>query len=114
MMDTCTCGPVRGPARSGGSGHNPDVTLAACTARGAVTGPPRRAHARIVPAGERPEVWNTFRAKYRVQLQAILLTERITKMVRRRSGQPGERVYLKLTLATPEDTAPSSNPPRKA
>lgn len=82
--------------------HNPDVTLAACTARGTVTGAPRRAHARIVPASERPEVWNTFRAKYRVQLQAILLAERITKMVRRRSGQPGERVYLELTLATPE------------
>ena len=36
---------ARTSARSGGSGHNPDVTLAACTARGAVTGPPRRAHA---------------------------------------------------------------------
>ena len=85
---------------------NPEVTLAACTARGTVTGPPRRARAAIVPASERPEAWDVSRAKYRVQLQAIVLAGRPSKMVRRGSGQPAERVYLELTLA-PQDTAPS-------
>jgi PPOX class probable F420-dependent enzyme len=84
---------------------NSDVTLAACTARGTVTGPPRPAQAAIVPASERPGVWDRFRSKYRMQLRAILWAERISTMLRRRSGQPGERVYLELTV-TPEDAAP--------
>jgi PPOX class probable F420-dependent enzyme len=80
---------------------NPDVTLAACTARGTVTGPPSRAQAAIVPARERPEVWDQFRAKYRVQLRAIMLAERISRMVRRRPAQPDDRVYLELAPAAP-------------
>ncbi len=81
--------------------RNPDVTLAACTARGTVTGPPHRARAAIVPASERPEVWDLFRAKYRVQLGAIMLAGRISRMLRRRLGQPGDRVFLELTPAAP-------------
>jgi uncharacterized protein len=79
--------------------RNPDVTLAACTVRGRVTGPPRQARAAIVAASERPEVWDLFRAKYRVQLLAILLTGRISRMLIRRPAQPGDRVYLELTPA---------------
>ena len=45
---------------------NPDVTLAACTARGTVTGPLRHARAAIVPASGRPGAWDIFRAKYRL------------------------------------------------
>jgi PPOX class probable F420-dependent enzyme len=83
--------------------RNPDVTVAACTIRGTVTGPPRRARAAIVAASERPEVWDLFRAKYRVQLLAITLTGRISRMLRRGSGQPADRVYLELTLAALAD-----------
>jgi PPOX class probable F420-dependent enzyme len=89
---------------------NPDVTLAACTTRGTVTGQSYPAHAVIAPTGGRPEVWDLFRAKYGMQLRAILLAERVAKMMRRRSGQPGERVYLGLTLAAPEEAAPGSAP----
>jgi PPOX class probable F420-dependent enzyme len=82
--------------------NNPDVTLAPCTARGTVTGPVVTARAVIVPAEERPEVWSLLLAKYRLQLRAIVLVERMQKPLRRRkpSGQ-GERIYLELTVATP-------------
>jgi hypothetical protein len=66
-----------------------------------VTGAPRQARAAIVAASERPEVWDLFRAKYRVQLLAIMLTGRISRMLRRGSGQRTDRVYLELTLAAP-------------
>jgi PPOX class probable F420-dependent enzyme len=80
---------------------NPDVTLAACTARGTVTGPPRHAQAAIVLGRERPDVWDQFLAKYGLQLRAILLAERISRLLRRRPAQPDDRVYLELTPAAP-------------
>ena len=64
-----------------------------------MTGPPRPARAAVVPASERPEVWELFRAKYRVQLLAITVTGRISRMLRRGRGQRSDRVYLELTLA---------------
>jgi PPOX class probable F420-dependent enzyme len=77
--------------------RNPEVTLAACTARGTVTGSPSPARAVIVAASERPGIWDLFRAKYRGQLTAILLAERVRKMLRRGPDQAGARVYLELT-----------------
>jgi hypothetical protein len=38
-------------------------------------------------------------AKYRAQLYAIMLAGRTSRMLRRWPGQPGDRVYLELTLA---------------
>lgn len=78
---------------------NPDVRLAACTARGTVTGPAVPAVAAIVPAAERPEVWDLFLAKYRLQLRAITYAGRIRNLLRRRPQAQGERTYLELTVA---------------
>jgi len=80
---------------------NPAVTLAACTARGTVTGSPRQAQAVVVPADERPDVWARFLAKYGVQLRVILLAERIAgRLGRAPRLQRDGRVYLELTPST--------------
>jgi PPOX class probable F420-dependent enzyme len=78
--------------------NNPEVMLAACTARGTVTGPAQKATAAIVPAGEQPEVWGLLTAKYRMQLRAIVYFERAMGLLRRNPGGHGERVYLELTV----------------
>jgi uncharacterized protein len=80
--------------------NNPEVRLAACTARGNVIGPAMQARAVIVPAAERPEVWSRLRAKYWLQLRAVIYADRLTRLLRRKPGGEGERIYLELTLAT--------------
>lgn len=79
--------------------HNPDVMLAPCTRRGAVTVPAVQAQAVIVPVGERPEIWRLFTAKYGLGLRAITLVERILGLLRRSRGR-GERIYLELAVTT--------------
>jgi uncharacterized protein len=81
--------------------NRPDVTLAPCTARGAVTGPAVAARAQIVPAADRAEIWPIFLAKYGLQLRAIIWSGRIRALLLRRgpAGPAGPgRVYLELTL----------------
>jgi PPOX class probable F420-dependent enzyme len=80
--------------------NNPDVTLAACTARGAVTGPAVSARAVIVPADQRPEIWKLLLAKYRLQLRALVLADRAQALLRRKQRAAAERIYLELTVAT--------------
>jgi uncharacterized protein len=77
--------------------HRPEVTLAPCTARGAVTGPAVAARAQIVPAADQAEIWPIFLAKYGLQLRAIIWSGQIRALLRRGPAGPG-RVYLELTL----------------
>jgi uncharacterized protein len=79
--------------------NNPDVLLAACTARGVATGPAVKAHAAIVSADDRPDIWNLLIAKYRPQLRALVLTERALAWLRRKPRRSGGRVYLELVLS---------------
>jgi uncharacterized protein len=79
--------------------RNPDVTLAPCTARGAVTGSAVAARAQIVPAADRPAIWRVFLAKYGLQLRAIVWTGRVQRLLRR-GADPAGRVFLELTLTT--------------
>ena len=80
--------------------NNPDVTLAACTARGAVTGPAVRARAVIVPADQRPDIWKLLLAKYRLQLRAMVFAGRAQALLRRKPRAAADRIYLVLTVAT--------------
>ena len=77
--------------------HNPAVTVAPCTARGAPTGPAVPARAQIVPMASRPQVWPLFLAKYGLQLRAIIWFRRISGLLRR-DRPPAEQVFLELTL----------------
>jgi len=77
--------------------HNPAVTVAPCTARGAPTGPGAPARAQIVPSASRPQVWSLFLAKYGLQLRAIIWSGRLSGLLRR-GRPPAERVFLELTL----------------
>jgi uncharacterized protein len=83
--------------------RNPDVTVAPCTARGRVTGPVTAARAQIVPAADRPLIWPGFLSKYGLQLRAILWSNAITTIWRRKPPAAGERVYLELTVAAGPD-----------
>ena len=78
---------------------NPEVVLAACTARGVITGPAVQAKAVVVSAAERPEVWSRLMAKYWLQMRAVVYAGRVMTLLRRKPGSPDERVYLELTLA---------------
>jgi uncharacterized protein len=77
--------------------RNTDLTLAPCTARGKVTGPPVKLRAEIVQAADRPAVWPKFLAKYGIQLRAIMWSGRFQRLLRR--GQPPGpgRIYLELS-----------------
>jgi uncharacterized protein len=86
--------------------HNPDVSLAPCTARGSVTGPPVAAQAEIVPASERPDIWAKFQAKYGFQLRATQWAQSVQRRLRRTAAAPAPRVYLELTIAS--SAAPSA------
>ena len=77
--------------------HNPAVTVAPCSGRGALTGPAVPARAQIVPSASRPQVWALFLAKYRLQLRAIIWSTRISGLLRR-GRPPTERIFLELTL----------------
>jgi uncharacterized protein len=78
--------------------RNPEVTLAACTARGVPRGPAVPARARIVPAADRPQVWQLLLAKYGLQLRAIIWWEKVMRLLRRQASPPAH-IYLELTLA---------------
>jgi uncharacterized protein len=80
--------------------RNPEVTIAPCTARGALTGQAVPASAHVVAIADRPEIWPLFLAKYGLQLRAIMLSGRVSRMLRRRST-PAGRVFLELTLTAP-------------
>ena len=86
--------------------HNQDVSLAPCTARGSVTGPPVAARAQIVPASQRPGIWPKFQAKYGIQLRAILWAEAFGRRLRPNAAAASPHVYLELTPANP--AAPSA------
>jgi uncharacterized protein len=86
--------------------HKPDVSLAPCTARGSVTGPSVAAHAQIVPAVERPDIWAKFQAKYGLQLRAIRWAQGVQSRLRRAAAAAAPRVYLELTVAS--SAAPSA------
>jgi hypothetical protein len=77
--------------------HNPAVTVAPCTGRGAPTEVAVPARAQIVASASRPEVWPLFLAKYGLQLRAIIWSGRISGLLRR-GRPPAERVFLDLTL----------------
>lgn len=80
--------------------NSPEVMLAACTARGTVTGPAVKAQALIVRADQRPEIWSLLMAKYGLQLRAIVYAGRLREILRRKARAQGERIFLELTVAT--------------
>ena len=81
--------------------NNPAVMLAPCSRRGTVTGPAVPAQAVIVPVGERLEIWRLFRAKYGLELRAIVAAERLLGLLRLGgSRRHGERIYLELAVTT--------------
>jgi uncharacterized protein len=80
--------------------NNPDVTVAACTARGAVTGPVVSARAVIVAADQRPDIWKLLLAKYRLQLRAMVFAGRAQALLRRKPRVAADRIYLELTVTT--------------
>jgi uncharacterized protein len=96
-------GPQTGKARR--IRNNPEVLLAPCTMRGVVTGPAVAATAAVVAVGDRPEIWRLIVAKYRLQVQAIVWSGRITRLLRRQWRGAGERTYLELTVGPPLSAA---------
>jgi uncharacterized protein len=78
--------------------RNSGVSLAPCTARGSVTGPPVDAQAQIVLATDRPDIWTKFLAKYGFQLRATQWAQGIQRRLRRAAPTPAPRVYLELTV----------------
>jgi PPOX class probable F420-dependent enzyme len=78
--------------------NNPEVTVAACTLRGTVTGPVVPARAVVVRAAERPEVWHLFVAKYGIQVRALRYSERVSAWLRRKPREEAERIYLELAV----------------
>jgi len=79
--------------------NNPTVTLAPCTRLGTVTGPALQAQAKIIPVGERPEIWRLFTAKYGLQLRAIVAAERILGLLPVGPfHRQGKRIYLELAV----------------
>ena len=80
--------------------NNPEVTLAPCTRGGRVTGVAVPATARILPMGERPQLWPAFPAKYGWTLRLIIIAERISEVLRIGPfHKQGERIYIELTVA---------------
>jgi hypothetical protein len=79
--------------------NNRDVTLAPCTRRGTVTGPPVAARATIVSVDAHPEVWPVFEAKYGRTLRAILGFEKLVGLLPgRRDRSRSERIYIELEV----------------
>ena len=58
------------------------------------------AQAVIVPVGERPEIWRLFRAKYGLELPAIVAAERLLGCCGWGARRHGERIYLELAVTT--------------
>jgi len=85
--------------------RNPDVTLAPCTGRGKVTGPPVKLRAQIVQAADRPEVWPKFLAKYGFQLRAVMWSNRLSGLLSRGKPPGPGRVYLELSSVGQPESA---------
>ena len=77
--------------------HNPHVTVAACTMRGAVTGPTFTATATFLPAGEWPRVQALLNRKYGLIKRLLDLYNGVIRRVRRRP--PASSAYLAITPA---------------
>ena len=82
--------------------RNPDVTVAPCTARGALRGPEVAGRAEFLADAERAHVDRLMAAKYRVDRVLILPLYRLVTRLRGRS-QDGASVYLAITPARPSD-----------
>jgi hypothetical protein len=78
--------------------RNPAVTVAPCTARGALRGVPIPARAEFLPESEHPRVDQLMGRKYRVDRALILPIYRLVMRIRGRQGtHPGAGAYLAIT-----------------
>ncbi len=76
--------------------HNPQVTVAACTGRGRVTGPVLPATASILPQSEGERVERLFDARYPVAKPVLGTLNRLVRLVRRQP--PESSIYLQIAL----------------
>jgi len=78
--------------------QNPAVTVAACTARGAVRGAAIAARAEFLPESEHAKVDQLMARKYRIDRILILPLYRIATRLTRHDGyQAGGEAYLVIT-----------------
>ena len=75
--------------------NNPRVTVAACTARGKVTGPSFEARATFLPPGDGARVQALLNRKYGLQKRLLDLANSVMRAVRRR--EPVAAAYLRIT-----------------